>query len=224
MIKAVIFDLDGTLLDRDQSLLHFVEEQYDRIIKPKFTVDKESYINRFISLDSRGYVWKDRVYQSLIREFELLLDWNMLLDDYKAGFSAHAVPFAQAVELLGSLVSNGYKLAMITNGFGDFQAGNIHALGIGGYFDTILISEVEGIRKPELAIFLRAADKLGVKPEECVYVGDHPINDVIASKAAGMKGIWKEDSYYTDSFEYDAKVRDLREIELILERWRMMAE
>ncbi|KRE49301.1 HAD family hydrolase [Paenibacillus sp. Soil522] len=224
MIQAVIFDLDGTLLDRDRSLLHFVEEQYDRIIKPKFAVDKESYISRFIELDSRGYVWKDRVYQSLIREFELPLDWNMLLDDYKAGFSAHAAPFSHAIALLGSLVSKGYKLAMITNGFGDFQAGNIQALGIANYFDDILISEVEGLRKPDPAIFLRAADKLGVKPAECVYVGDHPINDVFASKAVGMKGIWKEDSYYTDSFEYDAKVRDLREIELILERWRIIGE
>ncbi|WP_054022936.1 HAD family hydrolase [Bacillus sp. FJAT-28004] len=220
MIQAVMFDLDGTLLDRDRSLLQFVDEQFERLIKPNNEVDKDSYISRFVALDSRGYVWKDIVYQELIREFELRLDWNMLLDDYKKGFSNHAVSFPNMIELLVSLKDKGYKLAMITNGFGDFQASNIHALKIARYFDEILISEREGLRKPDPAIFLRATEKLNVEPAACVYVGDHPVNDITASKATGMRGIWKEDTYYTESFEYDAKVKDLIEIGHILEQWK----
>ncbi|OME86233.1 HAD family hydrolase [Paenibacillus sp. FSL A5-0031] len=220
MIQAVIFDLDGTLLDRDRSLLKFVEEQFERLIRPNVEVDKESYIKRFIALDSRGYVWKDKVYQELIREFELRLDWNELLDDYKIGFSNHAVSFPNMIELLDSLKEKGYKLAMITNGFGDFQASNIQALQIAHYFDEILISEREGLRKPDPAIFLRAAEKLNVATEACVYVGDHPVNDITASKAKGMKGIWKEDNYYTESFEFDAKVKDLIEIRHLVEQWK----
>lgn len=220
MIQAVIFDLDGTLLDRDRSLLKFVEEQFERLIRPNVEVDKESYIKRFITLDCRGYVWKDKVYQELIREFELRLDWNELLDDYKKGFSNHAVSFPNMIELLDSLKEKGYKLAMITNGFGDFQASNIQALQIAHYFDEILISEREGLRKPDPAIFLRAAEKLNVATEACVYVGDHPVNDITASKATGMKGIWKEDNYYTESFEYDAKVKDLIEIRHLVEQWK----
>lgn len=220
MIQAVIFDLDGTLLDRDRSLLKFVEEQFERLIRPNVEVDKESYIKRFIALDSRGYVWKDKVYQELIREFELRLDWNELLDDYKKGFSNHAVSFPNMIELLDGLKEKGYKLAMITNGFGVFQASNIQALQIAHYFDEILISEREGLRKPDPAIFLRAAEKLNVATEACVYVGDHPVNDITASKATGMKGIWKEDNYYTESFEYDAKVKDLIEIRHLVEQWK----
>ncbi|MGG1639269.1 HAD family hydrolase [Paenibacillus sp. NRS-1760] len=220
MIQAVIFDLDGTLLDRDRSLLKFVEEQFERLIRPNGEVDKESYIKRFIALDSRGYVWKDKVYQELIREFGLRLDWNELLEDYKIGFSNHAVSFPNMIELLDSLKEKGYKLAMITNGFGDFQASNIQALQIAHYFDEILISEREGLRKPDPAIFLRAAEKLNVAIEACVYVGDHPVNDITASKATGMRGIWKEDNYYTESFEYDAKVTDLIEIRHLVEQWK----
>lgn len=219
MIKAIIFDLDGTLLDRDRSLLHFVEEQYERLIKPSGEVHKESYIQRFITLDSRGYVWKDKVYQELIQEFKLGLDWDALLEDYKQGFSNHAVAFPNMHELLNNLKNKGYKLAMITNGFGDFQASNIQALKIVHFFDEILISEREGLRKPDPAIFMRAAEKLNVEPSACVYVGDHPINDVVASKAVGMRGIWKEDDFYSESFDYDAKIKDLIEIEQILEHW-----
>lgn len=174
MIRAVIFDLDGTLLDRSTSLYHFVVDQYARIIHNAKSIGMERYTNRFIELDHRGYVWKDRVYQELIKEFELPLDWNELLADYTSGFSKHAVPFPNTHEVLERLKNYGFKLGIITNGFGDFQSSNIEALGIRKYFEVILISEIEGIRKPDPAIFLRAAERMGVQPQACVYVGDHP--------------------------------------------------
>jgi putative hydrolase of the HAD superfamily len=221
MIRSILFDLDGTLLDRHKSLLNFISDQYERIINEFQHVDKERYLQRFIELDSRGYVWKDKVYQELIKEFDLSLDWNDLLSDYKIGFSTHVASFPNTIEILERLKKRGYRLGMITNGFGDFQSRNIQALGISEYFEVILISELEGIRKPDPAIFLRAAEKMNLLPEECVYVGDHPTNDVIASKDVGMRGIWKEDTYYKDQFEYDEIVRNLIEIEVIIEQWNL---
>lgn len=64
MIKAVIFDLDGTLLNRDESVKKFIDNQYERLNKRVNHIPKDEYITRFIELDNRGYVWKDKVYQS----------------------------------------------------------------------------------------------------------------------------------------------------------------
>jgi len=57
-IKAVVFDLDGTLLNRDASVKIFLENQYKRLNKSVNHISKDNYITRFIELDSRGYVFE----------------------------------------------------------------------------------------------------------------------------------------------------------------------
>lgn len=71
MIKAVLFDLDGTLLNRDESLKGFINKQYERLERYVGHVTKDQYVARFIELDRRGYVWKDKVYQQLTRELDI---------------------------------------------------------------------------------------------------------------------------------------------------------
>jgi putative hydrolase of the HAD superfamily len=56
MTKSVIFDLDGTLLDRDASVEKFVSAQYNRLINHLSHIPKNNYIDRFIELDCHGYV------------------------------------------------------------------------------------------------------------------------------------------------------------------------
>lgn len=57
-MKAVVFDLDGTLLDREKSVQKFIENQYDRIVYSQECVNKKDYIARFIELDRQGYTSK----------------------------------------------------------------------------------------------------------------------------------------------------------------------
>ncbi|MEM7593533.1 MAG: hypothetical protein AAF383_18805 [Cyanobacteria bacterium P01_A01_bin.83] len=87
MVEAVIFDLDGTLLDRDSSLQSFIANQHDRLSKSLGYIDKRDYISQFIKLDCRGHVWKDKVYKSLIEQFEISqVTWQYLLHDYETQF------------------------------------------------------------------------------------------------------------------------------------------
>lgn len=219
MIKAVIFDLDGTLLDRDMSLKRFVSAQHDRI-KALHKVPKEAFLERFVELDARGYVWKDVVYQSLIEEFELRdTTFNELLSDYEHNFYEHCVGFPHMREVLEYFHNKHIKLAMITNGLTDLQLGNINALGIAPYFEFIMVSEQEGVRKPDPEIFLRALRRLNVEPSEAVYVGDHPVNDIAASRAVGMKAVWKKDVFYDDDFDRDGTIEELNELVNVIEGW-----
>ena len=217
MVKAVLFDLDGTLLDRDASVEQFVSVQHDRLSEHLSHIPKNDYIARFIELDCHGHVWKDKVYQTLVSEFAIEgMSWQSLLEDYETQFQYHCVPFQFLTEMLNELKDRGYLLGIITNGRSPFQARAIDGLAIRDYFDVILISEVEQVRKPQAEIFQRAMDRLGVSASESVFIGDHPEADIFGAKAAMMKTIWKRSLSWTEAKEADAIVDELSEISGIL--------
>ncbi|MBD2092769.1 HAD-IA family hydrolase [Microcoleus sp. FACHB-1515] len=220
MIQAVLFDLDGTLLDRDTSIQQFVAAQYERLITHLNHIPQSDYVSRFIELDCRGHVWKDKVYQKIVTEFEIRrLSWQALLQDYETQFQDYCVPFPSLVEVLSGLKQQGYSLGIVSNGLGTFQTRAIKGLGIQDYFEVILISEIEQMRKPQAEIFHRAAKRLGVTAKNSVFIGDHPEADIMGAKNAEMKAIWKRSSYWQEAKEADAIIDELSEIPSILEQF-----
>ena len=121
--------------------------------------------------------------------------------------------------MLSLLKQQGYLLGIISNGRGEFQTQAIEGLGIQDYFDVILISEFEQIRKPQAGIFHRAAQQLGVALPECVFVGDNPDVDIIGAKNAEMKAIWKRNLSWQEPTDADAIVDELHEISLIINQF-----
>ncbi|HHT7239959.1 MULTISPECIES: HAD family hydrolase [Bacillus] len=217
MIRTVLFDLDGTLLDRRQSLEKFIHDQYNRFASHLISVEKSEYCSRFLVLDNNGYTWKDKVYATLLREYNIsTLTQEQLLHDYITNFQHHCIPFPNMHELLQQLTQHNIKIGIITNGFTEFQMGNLRALNIHTYTNTILVSEAEGIKKPHPEIFERALQKLHVTAEECLYVGDHPENDVLGAENVGIHGVWKRDLFWGD-FTHSRVINDLLEVLSFLE-------
>ncbi len=191
MIHAVLFDLDETLLDRQSSLIVYLHRQFRRLRELQSVAFTE-YMNRVVELDAHGYANKDEVFRCVEREFDLSPGtWKLLLEDFLAYFPHICVPFPKAHQTLATLRQQGLKLGLVTNGRVASQQPKIDGLGISGYFDTVLISESEGIAKPDPEIFLRAVGSLGISVEEAVMVGDNPAADVGGAKECGMRAIWK---------------------------------
>ncbi|HEU4964699.1 MAG TPA: HAD family hydrolase [Bacilli bacterium] len=190
-LQAILFDLDETLLDRASSLDQYMRDQYKRYEKLWGHVGVERFCERFEELDGRGYVSKRIVYRSIFEEFggEGLTE-DMMLAEFRRLFCRFVNPFEGVREVLTELRRRGFKLGVITNGETEFQQRNMEVLGIPEWVDTILISQKEGLRKPDGAIFRLACKRLGVAPEACLFIGDNPRNDIGGAKSVGMKTGW----------------------------------
>jgi len=95
--------------------------------------------------------------------------------------------FPETVPALHALHLNGYRLGLISNTTSPTDALDMFtAAGIASLFEVVLLSCVFGRRKPDPAILIAAADRMGVPPGRCAYIGDRLDWDVCAARAAGF--------------------------------------
>ena len=213
MMRAVLFDLDGTILDRTSSLRVYLHRQANRLPGLFETIPFEEYATTFLELDDNGYAARDALFHGIAQAFSLSTEVrDALLADFRAHFPHTCVPFPKAHQTLAELRRRGLRLGLVTNGRIASQQPKIDGLGIAGYFDAVLISEAEGVRKPDAEIFRRAASRLDVTAGETVMVGDNPEADVRGAKSFGMKAIWKRDGYREPPESADAVIDDLEEL------------
>ena len=186
-IKAVIFDLDQTLLDRTTSLKLFLNWQVNFLqLLPQHL--KQRFIQRFIELDANGSVWKDLVYRQLIEEFNISkYSEQHLLEMYIYDFNKFCTAFNGVEATIEKLYKNGFKLGLISNGKTPFQEHNFQALGLSEYFSSVIVSEAVGLRKPNPEIFQLACQQLSVEPEQCLFIGDNEVADIQGALSVGMQ-------------------------------------
>ena len=95
----------------------------------------------------------------------------------------------ETIDLLEKLQGK-YKLAILSNGDSISQHNKIDKVGISKYFDEVIVTGDVGIHKPDKRIFEYVADKLGVKCEECLMVGDVFSTDILGAHNANMPSVW----------------------------------
>ena len=111
-------------------------------------------------------------------------------------------PMDGVFETLEALKARGIRLGVVSNHKRTLPA-VLEALGLAKYFETIVVSEIVGLEKPDPEILRFAMDELQMKDaEKCLYVGDHPF-DVLCAKKAGMHCAWlaNEAEKLPESFE-----------------------
>ncbi|PHN56224.1 hypothetical protein AO275_08700 [Pseudomonas viridiflava] len=82
------------------------------------------------------------------------------------------------------------RIAVVSNGAEASRQNTVACLPFAFQIDATFSSEKVGSTKPASAIFLAAAEHLQVRPEECWFVGDHPVNDYLGACSAGMQAVW----------------------------------
>lgn len=223
MIKAAVFDLDHTLFDRYETLKKVVPMFRERFEIANGITD-EYFAKEFIYAD-RQYVhfsW-EKILEHLINcgIFVSPPDINEYTEFLLSCFQKVAVPFSFSAKTLETLRKNGIKTGLITNGRHEVQAKKLKMLGLENSFDAILISGDFEFRKPDARIFEEAAKRLGIKPEEMMYIGDHPLFDVDGSRKAGCVPVWVMTTgtwVYPEIEKPELKVNTVEEIPGIIEK------
>ena len=192
-----LFDLDGTLYNRDILVQKVVLEQQREFQGQLAHVEANYYVERIIELDAHGYFPKDKLYAQIAQEFGLTrATESKLIDHFWDCYNAHCILPEDTLTTLQTLYRQGVQLGLVTNGKTQTQNKKIDTLGIRDYFDVILISEAEGIKKPHPDIFHRAVEQCDHDPAQTVFVGDHPIADIDGARDAGLAAIWKRVPYW----------------------------
>lgn len=188
-IKAVLFDLDNTILDRSRMFGGFVDEFFAAYLG--HVADRKAMFGRVVELDRDGYKPRETLFAELLDElpWERKPSLEELMTFYRGAYLRHAVLTERAGEVLAHVRAK-YRTGLITNGRMATQYGKIDLLGIRDAFELILVSEEAGVKKPDPRIFGQAADQLGLRAEECLFIGDHPVNDVEGAARFGMATIW----------------------------------
>ncbi len=202
MIKAVIFDNDGTILDSEEihhSIERQIVEKYGKKI-PEELIDE-------LRGRTENVFWK-----TICKELGLEIDWQELKKQ-KAEIYIKKLEelrlFSGAKELIKSLKEKGIKVAVASSTQKEWlnKILKIHRLD----FDVVISGEFIEKSKPEPDIYLVAAEKLDLKPEECLAIED-TVSGVEAVKRAGMKCVAVTHTFSKDKLkEADYIISNLKE-------------
>lgn len=186
-IKGIISDMDGVILDTEKLYVCFWCEAanfYGYPMQKCHVLSIRSMARPFAIKKLKGYFGDDFDYYAVHdKRIELM-------DKYieKNGIEAKA----GAKELLSYLKLNGYKIALATATAPDRTKRYLEKLDLYAYFDEIVCASMVKKGKPEPDIYLFAAEKLGLKPEECIALEDSQ-NGIKSASLAGCKTVMVPD-------------------------------
>ena len=185
-IRAVIFDLDNTLVD-------FVEAKMkacEAVVKRLGSGNAEELLKYFIR-QNHGFESHENIADYLrdkgIYSGELYRECCEIYERVKLE-SIKLYPGIR--EVLENLKQKGVKLAVVTDAENGHALSRLNKFGLQKYFDVIISADMTGKRKPEPDSLLLALRKLGVKAEEAAIVGDSLRRDIDAGKRLGMLTVY----------------------------------
>ena len=183
-IKAIIFDLDGTLIDSVDDLANSVNYTLGRLDLPLHTTEE---IKSFVG-DGIQKLIKRSLGQTHMEKFDDA--FAIFMKHYGVHCTDNTVLYPEVAETI-SFLAEKYSLAVLTNKSATFSHKILTALKIDSYFKEVLGGDSLPTKKPDPAGILYLADKWGLAPDQLVMVGDHA-TDIEVGQRAGCKTVFIE--------------------------------
>jgi len=224
LIRAVTFDFGGTLatgkLDVEtyrEDLLNYLHSLGHGVSGASLREAISGMLSKLERVQTKNLELKfEEVYAGVLSKLgipsrEEFLDHVYQL--YSENFYSEIVAGAERVL---EVLHPRYKLAIISNATSNLCRRILKENGLDKFFQVIVISRDLGIRKPDPRIFRYTLEKLQVKPDEAVHVGDS-VEDIIGAKRTGMRAIWIKEEDEENSGEADRVIHALTELPRTIE-------
>jgi putative hydrolase of the HAD superfamily len=242
VVRAVIFDLGGTLLDWpdwNEDVGRRWGLSYD-YLTTKLTDNKwpsrDNYVRAMLQAEQAH--WQRVVAEqwsgppsTLIRDGFRRLGLHIhktelltALDGYAHAIDGWAVVFPDTRETLRQLREYGYRLGLLSNTWwaAEWHNADLAAHGLSGLLDELVYTSDLPHSKPHPSVFLEVKERLMVGPEECVMVGDRMIDDISGALSVGIRAIWKKNDSPWPKPEHivpTATIEHLAELPALLRTW-----
>jgi putative hydrolase of the HAD superfamily len=200
MIKAVIFDLDNTLLDFISMKESAVSSAVHAMIEAGLDIDEKSSYERIITLYQETGWENQQIFDIFLKEKTGEVDNKYLaaaIVSYRRAREATLRLYPDVQRTLNVLAKMGLKLAVVSDAPSREAWMRIYYLNLHHVFDLVLTFDDVGERKPSPKGFEMALEKLGIKTDEALMIGDWPERDVVGASKLGIKTIYAK---YGDTF------------------------
>ena len=175
MINAILFDLDGTLVDTNELIIDsFI---YTFKVLKKDVPSREEIISCF----------GEPIFESMGKYFEDVNEAVKTYREFNLKYHDERISsYKGAKELLSILKNRGFKLAIVTSKNRSTALRALELLGLIDYFDSFVTSDDVDIHKPDPEPVLKACELLEISPKEAIMIGDS-IYDIMSGRDAGSK-------------------------------------
>ncbi len=226
-MRALLLDLDGTLLDHraaaDAAVVSWVATLLGHV--PAGLVARWAELEeRYVTRAERGELtWQE---QRRHRLTELFVELGLppardpVLDVHFAAFLTHYAQAWTAYDdvdaAVASWVAAGVRVAVLTNGVEEQQRRKLEVIGVLSHVEFVVGLDALGVGKPDPRVYAESCRRFGLPAEEVVYVGDDVARDAVGAHQAGLVGVWLNRLGLPVPAEVDRVVHGLDEVLALL--------
>ncbi len=217
MIKAVVFDLDNTLVDFMKMKRRAIEEAIPAMVDAGLDITTDEANKIIDTIYKEQGIEYQQVFDEFLRRVLKKVDYKILaagIVAYRRAREAALIPYPHVYSTLNQLLKMGIKMGIVSDAPSKEAWLRLAYLNFHHIFDAVVTFEETGERKPNPAPFLMILKKLKVKPEEALMVGDWAERDIAGASNLGMKTAFARygDTFNTVQHFADYELNDISQL------------
>lgn len=204
--KGILFDLYGTLIDIEtdesmdeiyRTIAHYltyhevylhrgeVRERYYGIMKQQKEASGEEYPEIDVEAIWNEFLMQEGIKSSFLRGQQA----KVIAHIYRAVSRTRLQRYLGVKRVLNELRMS-YRLGLISDAQSCYALPEIRAVGLEGYFDSVVISSHHGFRKPDSRLFQKTLDNMQLMPSEVIWIGNDMFRDIYGARLLGIRSVF----------------------------------